>query len=94
MDDYFATIKCIVNTLALTRKPIKLNDFVGIVVTKSQNGFHFSQAKYMADILAKSDMASCNAMPTPMSIGHYLTKDLGGIIDNASQYLSITGVLQ
>lgn len=51
MDDYFTTIKCIVNTLALTRKPVKLNDFVGIVVTKSQNGFHFSQAKYMADIL-------------------------------------------
>lgn len=68
MDDYFATIKHIVDTLALAKNLVELNDFVGIVGTKSQNGLHFSQPKYIVDILAKNDMASYNAMPTPMSI--------------------------
>ncbi|KAH9671717.1 reverse transcriptase Ty1/copia-type domain-containing protein [Citrus sinensis] len=53
----------------------ELSYFLGIKVSKLQNGIHLSQAKYIVDILAKHDLASCSPVPTPMSTGQYLIKD-------------------
>lgn len=72
----------------------ELNYFLGIEVSKTAAGVHLSQAKYIADLLAKHDMASCSPVPTPMSTGHHLTKSSGSPISNASQYRSIIGALQ
>lgn len=55
---------------------------------------HLSQAKYIADILAKHDMINCSPVPTPMYTGYYLIKDSGDIIDNVSQYRSVIRALQ
>lgn len=38
-------------------------------------------------------MINCGLVPTRMSTSHYLTKDLGEIITNVSQYKSILGAL-
>ncbi|KAH9703475.1 retrovirus-related pol polyprotein from transposon RE1 [Citrus sinensis] len=67
----------------------ELNYFLGIEVSKTSNGFYLSQAKYIADLLAKHNMADCSPVPTPMSTGHQLRKGSGSTITNAShQYLS------
>lgn len=71
-----------------------LHYFLGIEVTKPANEIHLSQAKYIADILAKHDMISCSPIPTPICKGHHFTKDSGDVIDNVSQYRSIIGALQ
>ena len=72
----------------------ELNFFLGIEVSKTSNGFYLSQAKYIADLLAKHNMADCSPVPTPMSTGHQLRKGSGSTITNASQYRSIIGALQ
>ena len=55
---------------------------------------YLSQSKYIADLLAKHTMADCSPVSTPMSTGHYLTKESGNVISNASQYRSAVGALQ
>lgn len=67
--------------------------FLGIEMVKSIDGIYLSQAKYIVDILARHDMINCGPVPTRMSTSHYLTKDLGDIIANVSQYISILGAL-
>ena len=62
----------------------ELNYFLGVKVSKTTTSFYLSQAKYIADLLAKHDMVDCSPVPTPMSIGHYLRKELGPTISNAS----------
>lgn len=44
-----------------------LNYFLGIEVVKSATGLYLSQAKYIADILAKHDMVYSSLVSTPMS---------------------------
>lgn len=48
---------------------------MGIEVTKLATGIHMSQAKYIANLLARNDMVNCNLVPTFMSISHLLTKE-------------------
>ncbi|KAH9799567.1 retrovirus-related pol polyprotein from transposon RE2 [Citrus sinensis] len=72
----------------------ELSYFLGIEVSKLNNGIHLSQAKYIADILMKHDLTHCSPVPTPMSTGQYLTKASGTDIANVSQYRSIIGALQ
>ncbi|KAH9783113.1 hypothetical protein KPL71_009187 [Citrus sinensis] len=72
----------------------KLSYFLGIEVTKTASGIYLSQSKYIADILAKHNMADCSPVPTPMATGHYLTKGSGSVISNSSQYRSAVGALQ
>ena len=72
----------------------KLNYFLGIEITKTAAEMYLSQSKYIADLLAKHNMADCSPVPTPMSTGHYLTKGPGNVISNVSQYISAVGALQ
>ena len=48
----------------------ELNYFFGIEVSKTTNELYLSQAKYIADLLAKHNMTDCSPVPTPMSTGH------------------------
>ena len=72
----------------------ELSYFLGIEVSNLQNGLHLSQAKYIADVLAKHDLVHCSPVPTPMSTGQYLTKASRTDIPNVSQYRSLVGALQ
>lgn len=45
----------------------ELHYFVGIEVNKFANGVYLTQAKYIADILAKYGMTDCSPVSTPKS---------------------------
>lgn len=51
----------------------ELNYFLGIQVTKTEKGIHLSQAKYIADLLAKNNMDKCCLYAKPMATSHHLT---------------------
>ena len=72
----------------------ELSYFLGVEVTKTKEGIHLSQSKYIADLLAKQGMDSCSPVPTPMATSHQLTKHSGTEIDNSYQYRSVVGALQ
>ena len=72
----------------------ELSYFLGIEVSKIRNGIHLSQAKYIADVLAKHDLVNYSPVPTPMSTGQQIIKASGYEISNISQYRSIIRALQ
>ncbi|KAH9723790.1 reverse transcriptase Ty1/copia-type domain-containing protein [Citrus sinensis] len=72
----------------------ELSYFLGVEVTKTKEGIHLSQSKYIADLLAKQGMDSCSPVPTLMATSHQLTKHSGPEIDNSYQYRSVVGALQ
>jgi hypothetical protein len=64
-----------------------LHYFLGIEVTKLQDGIMLSQNKYATDILQRAGMMNCKLTNTPLSISV-----LGP--ENATKYRSIAGGLQ
>lgn len=72
----------------------ELSYFWGIQVTKTADGIHLCQAKYIVDLLAKHKMDKSSPCATPMATSHSLTKNLSTPIDSDSQYRSIIGELQ
>lgn len=70
----------------------ELNYVLGIEVTKTINGLHLFQAKYVVDLLSKHNMATCSLVPTSMATRQHLTKDLGTIIANTLEYRSLVDV--
>lgn len=72
----------------------ELSYFLGIQVTKTADGIHLCQPKYIADLLVKHNMDKSSPCATPMATSHSLTKNSGTPIDNDSQYRSIIGALQ
>ena len=103
MNDIIITISCSVKVQQVIQdmqRTFALKDlgelsyFLGVEVSKLQNGIHLSQAKYIADILAKHDLVNCSPVLTPMSTGQQLTKNSSFEISNISQYKSIIGALQ
>ena len=75
----------------------EFNYFLGIEVTHGVQGrLHLSQAKYVIDLLTKSDMKSCRESDTPMSTGQKLRRagNEDNLIVNVTEYKSIIGALQ
>ena len=68
--------------------------FMGIRVTHTVNGFHFSQQKYIRDLLVKTKMLQAKGLPTPMTSGLKISSQDGVPIENAQLYRSTIGALQ
>jgi histone deacetylase 1/2 len=92
-------IECLVQTLARTF-PIKdlgrLDYFLGIEASYTDQGMVLSQHKYVLDLLQHAHMEGCRAISTPMSTSAKLSKDAGDVlsISDASSYRSLVGGLQ
>lgn len=71
-----------------------MNYFLRIEVSKTATSLYLSQAKYIADLLTKHDMADYSQVLTLMSIGYNLTKRARPTISNASQYRNVIRALQ
>ena len=70
-----------------------INYFLGMKVTKTNQGFILSQAKFAQDLIKCSGFEIQKTSPTPLPINLKLHTDKGHIIPNPSHYRSIIGKL-
>jgi hypothetical protein len=68
-----------------------LHYFLGIEVTKIQDGILLSQSKYATDILQRADMMKCKPDNTPLSVSEKLSAYEGDVLgpNDATHYRSI-----
>lgn len=74
----------------------ELHYFLGIEVSKVQNGIVLTQEKYVTDLLKKVGMIDCKPANTPLSVSEKLSLHEGSALgpNDATQYRSIVGALQ
>ncbi|KAH9726247.1 retrovirus-related pol polyprotein from transposon RE1 [Citrus sinensis] len=71
-----------------------LSYFIGIQVIRNQHSIMLSQAKYVQDLLAKTEMENYKGIESPFSTTEKLKKGEGTKLDNPSFYRSVVGSLQ
>jgi histone deacetylase 1/2 len=73
-----------------------LHYFLGIEVSKVQNGIVLSQAKYAQDVLKRVGMTDCTGVPTPLSSSEKITAQEGVLLgpEDSTKYRSMVGALQ
>ncbi|KAH9800494.1 retrovirus-related pol polyprotein from transposon RE1 [Citrus sinensis] len=71
-----------------------LNYFLGVQVLYNKSGIHFSQSKYITDLLAKVHMQDNTPCSTPMLSGVAFTKADGEPFSDVTLYRSTIGALQ
>ncbi|XP_022041779.1 uncharacterized mitochondrial protein AtMg00810-like [Helianthus annuus] len=71
----------------------KLNYFLGLEVTYTQNGLFLNQSKYTLDILTRAKMLDAKPAPTPLSTNVPFVST-GTLYADATHYRSIVGALQ
>ena len=72
----------------------ELSYFLGIQVTKTENGLHLHQGKYVVDLLHRMKMTGAKPAPTPCISGAKLSKFSGDPLTDPTEYRSIVGALQ
>ncbi|KAL5550042.1 hypothetical protein UlMin_000218 [Ulmus minor] len=81
------------NTFALRDLGV-LSYFLGVEATYSNDAIHFSQSKYRANLLAKTDMSDCKPTKTPSTIGKSISQYDGEPFEDVTLYRSMVGALQ
>ncbi|XP_022024221.1 uncharacterized mitochondrial protein AtMg00810-like [Helianthus annuus] len=71
----------------------KLNYFLGLEVTYTQNGIFVNQSKYALDILTRANMLDAKPAPTPLSTNVTFVST-GTMFSDATLYRSIVCALQ
>uniref|UniRef100_A0A251VD12 Putative ribonuclease H-like domain-containing protein n=1 Tax=Helianthus annuus TaxID=4232 RepID=A0A251VD12_HELAN len=71
-----------------------LHHFLGIQVTRSQDGLRLSQEAYINDILARANMSSCKPCHTPCDTDSKLSANSGTPMSDPTLYRSLAGALQ
>jgi hypothetical protein len=71
-----------------------LSYFLGIQVSRTLDGLHLCQAKYVADILHRTHMADAKPALSPCASGSKLSRFDGAPLQHVSEYRSLVGALQ
>ena len=72
-----------------------LQYFLGIEVSwLKDNSIHLSQAKYIKDLLRRTNMVNSKPQPSPMLSSLRLAADESVFVDDTTLYRSILGALQ
>ncbi|PRQ44691.1 putative RNA-directed DNA polymerase [Rosa chinensis] len=71
-----------------------LSYFLGLEVTKVQQGILLSQSKYARDLLAKTGMESVRSCTSPCLPHSQMTSNQGTLLKDPTMYRSIVGALQ
>ncbi|XP_021980685.2 uncharacterized mitochondrial protein AtMg00810-like [Helianthus annuus] len=71
-----------------------LHQFLGINVTRKQDGLFLSQEHYTHDIIARANMTNCKPCATPVDTSSKLSASSGPSISDSSLYRSLAGALQ
>ncbi|CAL1403572.1 unnamed protein product [Linum trigynum] len=70
-----------------------LSYFLGLEVSRNDQGILLSQKKYISDLLGEHNFDNCHSVKTPMELNLKLQKDSGERLKDGSQYHSIVGSL-
>lgn len=76
------------------KEPADLHYFLGIEVTRTSNGLHLMQRKYVIDLLTKMKMLDAKSVSTPLATTLKLTLSSGTPLDDPREYQMVTGSLQ
>ena len=68
--------------------------FLGIHVTRTDQGLHLCQAKYIADLLHRTHMQDAKPSKSPSSSGLKLSKYDGGHLPHPTKYKKVVSALQ
>lgn len=71
-----------------------LHDFLGVEVTRSEDGYFLSQAKYAEELLESAGMSNCKPSLTPVDVKPKLSRQCGAPIADPSSYRSLAAALQ
>jgi hypothetical protein len=73
-----------------------LHYFLGIDVTKSQQGILLTQSKYAMDLLKRTGMFNCKPVNTPLSSSEKLSAHVGELLgpNDVTSYIILVGGLQ
>jgi hypothetical protein len=71
-----------------------LSYFLGIAVTRHNDGLFLSQKKYADEILERAGMSSCKSCPTPVDTKPKLSAKADTPYEDPSLYRSLAGALQ
>lgn len=71
-----------------------LSYFLGIAVTRTNDGLFLSQSRYAQDILDRAKMNDCNSVQTPVDTAGKLSAESGDLLDDPTSYRSLAGALQ
>ncbi|XP_048496421.1 uncharacterized mitochondrial protein AtMg00810-like [Beta vulgaris subsp. vulgaris] len=71
-----------------------LHHFLGITASHSSTGLFLSQEQYAKDILARTSMAGCNSVTTPVDTTSKLSATDGSPVKDPTLYRSLAGALQ
>lgn len=72
----------------------QLSYFLGIAVTRTNNGLFLSQQKYAEEILERAGMTACKPCPTPIDTKGKLSAKSGDPYDDPTKYRRLAGALQ
>ena len=72
----------------------EVKNFLGIEVTKTEQGIHLNQTTYIKELLAKLKMQDAKGIPTPMLSSPQLSKSVGNPTPDGKLYRSTVGALQ
>ncbi|XP_019088608.1 PREDICTED: uncharacterized protein LOC109127710 [Camelina sativa] len=76
------------------KDPTDIHYFLGIEVSRSSDGLHLMQRKYIMDLLVTNNMSEAKPVATPLPTSPKLTIHGGTPLEDASQYRSVVGSLQ
>ncbi|XP_071728586.1 uncharacterized mitochondrial protein AtMg00810-like [Rutidosis leptorrhynchoides] len=71
-----------------------LHYFLGISVTRNENGLFLSQEQYAEDIVIHAGMAGCNTIRTPVDTNGKMSTSQGPSYSNPIEFRSLAGALQ
>lgn len=71
-----------------------LHHFLGLSVTRQDDGFHLSQRWFILEILERAGMADCKPCSTPVDISTKLSGTEGVPVSDPTHYRGLTGALQ
>jgi hypothetical protein len=71
-----------------------LNFFLGIQVTRTKEGLHLCQTKYISDLLTRTHMQAAKPAKSPCPTGSKLSSFDGDPLPNPTEYRHIVGSLQ
>ncbi|CAN7110381.1 unnamed protein product [Brassica rapa subsp. narinosa] len=74
------------------KDPVDLHYFLGVEATRTTEGLHLCQRKYIIDLLIKTKMHDAKPVTTPLPTSPKLTLHGGTLLKDLTEYRSVVGI--